>query len=129
MQLVCPCMVTVDSRKFFPLTKTKHLYAEAIIKSFSCLGTKVISEGKVTFTHEVFYDQVAGGYIENKLKDMRGTAGTKIKLNASSNSIETERGEQSRVEKNQSKTDERCCVRVMQDCARRRNSAANCNFI
>jgi hypothetical protein len=83
VSIVCLHLVKVDPLKHFPTTETKHRYAKAIIASFPCLGTKVKdAEGNITLTHEVFYDPVAGGYIENKLKDMRRSGGIrKRKLN------------------------------------------------
>jgi hypothetical protein len=52
------------------------MYAAAIIKSFPCLATKHKDEdGGVSFNHDVFYHPVAGGFIENRLKEIRRKEG------------------------------------------------------
>lgn len=41
IQILCDHIVKTDPLQYFPLTSTKLLWAEAIVKSFTCLGTKV----------------------------------------------------------------------------------------
>lgn len=72
VNIVCMRMVEVDPLKHFPSTETKNLYADAIVNSFPCLATKVTDDsGKLNLNHDVFYHPVAGGYIENRLKEIR----------------------------------------------------------
>ena len=62
--------------KHFPSKETKHLYVAAIVQSFSCLATNVKDDsGKLNWNHDVFYHSVAGGYIENRLNEIRRKMG------------------------------------------------------
>ncbi|XP_045034574.1 uncharacterized protein LOC123475647 [Daphnia magna] len=76
IQILCDHIVKTDPLQYFSLTSTKLLWAEAIVKSFPCLETKVTdAQGKVTMNHDIYFYPKAGGFIENKLKEMRRSKG------------------------------------------------------
>lgn len=77
VNIVCNhMMIECNPQQHFPSVNTKHRYAEAIIKSFPCLATKQQDkDGGVSLNHDVFYHQVAGGFIENRLKEIRRKEG------------------------------------------------------
>ncbi|KAK4007648.1 hypothetical protein OUZ56_012802 [Daphnia magna] len=55
--------------KYFPSTSTQHLWAEALVKSFPCLGTKVTDvEGKVTMNHDIYFHPKAIGFMRTNYK-------------------------------------------------------------
>lgn len=92
VNIICSHMIAVNPLKHFPSTTLKHLYADAIVQSFPCLGTRVKDiDGTLRLNHDVFFHPVAGGYIENRLKEIRRKLGIrKRKPNGSSNTVITD---------------------------------------
>lgn len=69
IQILCDHIVKTDSLKYFPSTSTQHLWAEALVKSFPCLGTKVTDvEGKVTMNHDIYFHPKAIGFMRTNYK-------------------------------------------------------------
>ncbi|KAK4006190.1 hypothetical protein OUZ56_011345 [Daphnia magna] len=59
VNIICSHMIAVNPLKHFPSTTLKHLYADAIVQSFPCLGTRVKDiDGTLRLNHDVEWIKV-----------------------------------------------------------------------